>query len=163
MNDIYLLTGGNVGDRFDFLEKAFEMIETIVGPVVGKSSVYETAPWGFTDQQPFLNQAICIASALEPEELLQKLLSIELQLGRKRLEKMGPRVIDIDILFYSTYIVSQPDLIIPHPRIAERRFVLTPLNEIAPEFVHPTLGKKIDELLESCNDKLEVKLYKRTV
>ncbi len=142
-----------------YLKKAYDLIEVAAGPVCKKSSVYETAPWGFANQQPFLNQVICINTTLAPEQLLEKLLGIELQMGRRRLEKMGPRVIDIDILFYRNYVVSQPDLIIPHPRIAERRFVLTPLNEIASAFVHPILEKTISELLQVCPDTLDVKIY----
>lgn len=91
--------------------------------------------------------------------MLQQLLNIELELGRKRLEKMGPRVIDIDILFYNNQIISLPELSVPHERIADRRFVLTPLNEIAPDFVHPVLQKTITQLLKDCPDNLEVKRY----
>jgi 2-amino-4-hydroxy-6-hydroxymethyldihydropteridine diphosphokinase len=145
MNDNYLLTGGNVGNRLHYLQKAYELIESKVDAIVKKSSIYQTAPWGFTQQQPFLNQVLCITTTLEPAALLNQLLSIELQLGRQRMEKMGPRVIDIDILFYGNKVVSTPDLVIPHPRITERRFVLTPLNEIAPDFIHPVFNKTIRE------------------
>lgn len=162
MNDIYLLTGGNIGDRFSYLQKAIESIEVSVGKIVKKSAVYETAPWGFTNQQSFLNQVLCITSSLEAKELLDKILEIEIKLGRKRIEKMGPRVTDIDILFYSNQVISQPYLCIPHPRIAERRFVLTPLNEIAPDFIHPVYNKTIKDLLEECPDNLEVNLYRQT-
>jgi 2-amino-4-hydroxy-6-hydroxymethyldihydropteridine diphosphokinase len=160
MTDIYLLTGGNMGDRLHYLEKAFEFIESKVDAVVKKSSIYETAPWGFTEQQAFLNQVICVNTTLKPNELLQQLLSIELQLGRERSQKMGPRVIDIDILFYGNQIISTANLVVPHPRIAERRFVLTPLNEIAPDFIHPVFKKTVNQLLETCPDHLEVKVYK---
>lgn len=159
MNDIYLLTGGNVGDRLQYLQKAYGLIKSKVDGVVKKSSIYETAPWGFTKQQPFLNQALCITTTLKPAELLHQLLCIELQLGRQRLEKMGPRVIDIDILFYGNEIISTLDLVVPHPRITERRFVLTPLNEIAPDFIHPVFNTTIHELLQVCADKLEVTVY----
>ena len=159
MNEIYLLTGGNMGNRLHNMELAAGMIERTGGSIVKKSSVYETAAWGFTEQPAFLNQVFCITSDLKAEELLHRLLNIEQGLGRKRLQKMGPRVIDIDILFYGSQIISTPDLIIPHPRITERRFVLTPLNEIAPDFVHPVLHKRITELLQICPDPLEVKLY----
>lgn len=159
MNDIYLLTGGNMGDRLLNLQQACTKIEKKIGQVVKRSSVYETAAWGFTEQEPFLNQVISITSAFESKELLQQLLAIELELGRKRVVKMGPRIIDIDILFYGNQIISAPDLIVPHPRIAERRFVLIPLNEIAPHFIHPVFNKTISELLKICPDKLEVKMY----
>ncbi len=159
MNEIYLLTGGNMGDRLQHLSRACREIEEKAGEVVKKSSVYETAAWGFTNQDPFLNQVLCITTHLNAIELLQTILTIELELGRKRLQKMGPRTIDIDILFYGNQIISAPDLIIPHPQIANRRFVLTPMKEIAPDFVHPLLHKTIEELFEHCPDKLEVKKY----
>jgi 2-amino-4-hydroxy-6-hydroxymethyldihydropteridine diphosphokinase len=160
MNDIYLLTGGNMGDRLYNLEIAEAMIERTAGPIIKRSSIYETAAWGFTEQNAFLNQVLCITSHLNAVELLQQLLSIELELGRKRVQKMGPRGIDIDILFYGQQIISTPDLVVPHPRIAERRFVLTPLNEIAPDFIHPVYQKTVQQLLKICADPLEVKLYK---
>jgi 2-amino-4-hydroxy-6-hydroxymethyldihydropteridine diphosphokinase len=159
MNEIFLLTGGNLGDRLEYLQKAYKLIESKVGTVLEKSSIYETAPWGYSEQQAFLNQVLCITTTLQPMELLQQLLCIELEMGRQRLEKMGPRVIDIDILFYGNQIISTPDLMVPHPRISERRFVLTPLGEIAPGFIHPVLKKTINELLEICSDQLEVKIY----
>lgn len=159
MNETYLLTGGNMGDRLQHLEQAIAAIEHQVGNVVKKSSVYETAAWGFTAQPAFLNQVLCVNSELRPDELLRTLLGIEQQLGRKRFEKMGPRTIDLDILFYGNQIISTKDLIVPHPRIAERRFVLTPLNEIAAGFVHPVFKKTIRELLDECHDTLEVTLY----
>ncbi|MDQ6813232.1 MAG: 2-amino-4-hydroxy-6-hydroxymethyldihydropteridine diphosphokinase [Bacteroidota bacterium] len=156
MNDIYLLTGGNMGNRLHHLQSAFALIEKNAGRVVTRSSIYETAPWGNSLQEPFLNQVLSISSTLDPYDLLLQLLSIELELGRKRREKMGPRVIDIDILLYADQIISQADLIVPHPRMAERRFVLIPLNEIAPNFMHPVLHKTINELLKACPDRLEV-------
>jgi 2-amino-4-hydroxy-6-hydroxymethyldihydropteridine diphosphokinase len=159
MNNVYLLTGGNMGDRLHYLQKAYQLVESKAGTIVKKSSIYETAAWGFTEQQAFLNQVLCIDTTLEPGELLQQLLAIELHLGRERLEKMGPRLIDIDILFFGNENVSTSNLVIPHPRIAQRRFVLTPLNEIASHFIHPVLNKTIHELLSVCTDQLEVKVY----
>lgn len=157
MNEIYLLTGGNMGDRLHNLKQSLGLIEETVGAIVKRSSIYETAAWGFTEQPSFLNQVLCVTSTLGAETLLQKLLHIELELGRKRLQKMGPRLIDIDILFYGNQVISTPDLTVPHPRMAERRFVLTPLNEIAPDLVHPLLKKTIRQLLKDCPDQLEVK------
>lgn len=157
MNNVYLLTGGNIGDRVLNLNNAREQIEKQVGIVLKQSVVYETAAWGVTNQNSFLNQVLLVQTSLPPEELLQTLLHIEQQLGRKRIEKMGPRTIDIDILFYNSEIISSPHLTIPHPQIANRRFVLTPLNEIAPGFVHPVLQKTITQLLKICPDQLEVK------
>lgn len=157
MNYAYLLTGGNIGNRLKSLESALRNIETEAGHVLKKSSLYETAAWGVTDQAPFLNQVLFVSTLLDASELLQTLLKIELDSGRKRTQKMGPRTIDIDILFYNNEIISLPDLTIPHPQIANRRFVLAPLNEIAADFVHPVLHKNISELSDTCSDKLEVK------
>ena len=148
-----------MGDRLHNLQQAYELIEGTVNVILRKSSIYETAAWGFTEQEPFLNQVLCVSSTLAPHELLLKLLSIELQLGRKRAEKNGPRIIDIDILLYGDQIISERDLIVPHPRMADRRFVLTPLNEIAPDFVHPVFNKTISLLLSECQDSLELKRY----
>ena len=159
MNKAYLLTGGNIGDRLVSLQQARMKIEKQAGIVLKKSAVYETAAWGITDQNLFLNQVLLVSTSLPPEELLHTLLHIEQELGRKRIVKMGPRIIDIDILFYNNEIISTPVLTVPHPQIANRRFVLTPLNEIAPGFVHPGLQKTIAELLEICPDNLEVKKY----
>lgn len=157
MNNVYLLTGGNIGDRLQNLEEACELIEKKAGKVITRSSIYETAAWGMTDQASFLNQVLCITTPLAAEELLQELLAIELKLGRRRTEKMGPRTIDIDILFYGNEVISSSELEVPHPRMASRRFVLTPLDEIAAHFVHPVLHKTIHELLQECPDELEVK------
>ena len=159
MNEAYLLTGGNIGDRLVSLQQACVKIEKQAGIVLKKSAVYETAAWGITDQNLFLNQVLLVSTSLPPEELLQTLLQIEQELGRKRVVKMGPRIIDIDILFYNNEIISTPVLTVPHPQIANRRFVLTPLNEIAPGFIHPGLQKTIAEFLEICPDNLEVRKY----
>src|SRR5438067_2477725 len=123
MNYVYLLTGGNIGDRILNLQKAKRQIETQVGTVLKQSTLYETAAWGVTDQNAFLNQVLLVATSIAPEELLSTLLNIEQQLGRKRIEKMGPRTIDIDILFYNSDIISSPSLTVPHAQVANRRFV----------------------------------------
>lgn len=160
MNEAYLLTGGNIGDRLMNLQQACFKIEKQAGAILRKSDVYETAAWGLTEQNSFLNQVLLISTMYNAEELLQKLLYIEQESGRKRVVKMGPRIIDIDILFYNNEIISTSDLIVPHPQITNRRFVLTPLNEIAPDFVHPVLQETIAELLEICPDNLKVKKYR---
>lgn len=159
MNDAYLLTGGNIGNRLLNLQNACEQINKKAGKVLKKSVIYETAAWGLTAQASFLNQVLLVSTDLPAPELLQALLQIEQELGRKRAEKMGPRTIDIDILFYKNEIISFPNLIVPHPQIANRRFVLTPLNEIAGGFVHPVLQKTVMQLLAICPDRLEVKKY----
>jgi len=157
MNKAYLLTGGNEGDRFLHMQEARANIELICGQLLQVSSLYETAPWGKTDQPDFLNQIILIDTKLSPEELLHAILSIEEMGGRKRTVKNAPLTIDIDILFYNELILEKPGLSIPHPRIADRRFVLVPLNEISPGFIHPVIGKTIHQLLLECKDELGVK------
>ena len=157
MNKAYLLTGGNEGDRYLNMQQARTNIEHICGQLLQVSSIYETVPWGKRDQPDFLNQVLHIGTILSPEELLRAILSIEEKGGRKRTVKNAPRTIDIDILFYNHLVLEKPGLSIPHPRIADRRFVLKPLDEISPEFVHPVLGKTIHQLLLECKDELGVK------
>ena len=159
MNKVFLLTGGNLEDRMQNLQKAGSLIEEYVGQILRKSSVYETAAWGNTAQPSFLNQVIEISTLLPAEKVLSTLLEIEQKLGRIRLEKMGPRMIDIDILYFNHSIFFSTNLIIPHPQLHNRRFVLVPLAEIAPEFVHPILEKNSQQLLQACDDLLEVKKY----
>lgn len=154
----YLLLGSNEGNRIDWLNKAMAALEQTVGSIVSKSSLYETAAWGKEDQPDFLNMALCIETQLSPQQLLQSILQTEIQLGRHRTVKWGQRTIDIDILFYGNEVIDTPDLKVPHPYIQERRFALVPMNEIAPQFVHPVLQKTIARLLISCPDKLEVRL-----
>jgi 2-amino-4-hydroxy-6-hydroxymethyldihydropteridine diphosphokinase len=157
MNKAYLLTGGNEGDSHLYLQRALTNIELICGQILQVSSVYQTAPWGKKDQPDFLNQVILVNTKLDPHALLNAILGIEEKSGRIRTIKYAPRTIDIDILFYNQLILEEPGLSIPHPRIAERRFVLEPLNEISPGLVHPVLGKTISRLLLECTDELTVK------
>ena len=159
MNDAYLLIGGNIGNRVSFLQKSIESIEQSCGKISNKSLLYETQAWGKTDQDPFLNQVLKISTDLSPTELLEKLLTVEKQLGRIRDEKYGARTIDIDILYFGDEIISEPRLTIPHPRIAERRFVLVPLAEIAKTLIDPMLQQSIEILLKNCTDQLEVSVY----
>ena len=156
MNSFYLLIGGNEGDREAALSEARAQIET-TGAIRQVSSLYETAPWGRTDQPWFLNQALRLETAADAPALLGILLHIEERMGRKRLEKYGSRRIDIDILFFNDAIVRLPNLVIPHPEIANRRFVLEPMNEISPDYRHPVLHLSVRELLLACTDPLEVK------
>lgn len=158
MNNAYLLIGGNVGDRQENLRQAVNAIDTSCGgQVVQQSAIYETAAWGKTDQQAFLNQALLLSTAFTPLHLLQQILQTEVLLGRVRQERYGPRIIDIDILFFNDAIINEPALTIPHPEVQNRRFALVPLQEIAPGLVHPVLKKSIDQLLQECPDKLEVR------
>jgi 2-amino-4-hydroxy-6-hydroxymethyldihydropteridine diphosphokinase len=159
MNNAYLLMGGNVGDSKKSLLEAAGILEAECGTIVRKSSIYNTAPWGKTDQQNFLNQALLLNTKLSPKELMRNILLIEEKMGRQRLEKNGPRVIDIDILFYNDLVLEDHLLTIPHPALHYRRFALIPLAEIAPTFIHPVLKKDIQQLLLDCADHLEVSLF----
>ena len=151
-----MLTGGNMGNRIHYLSGAKKEIGDHCGPVVHASSIYETEAWGKEDQEPFLNQVLCIQTRLSPEDLIAGIFRIEEGFGRKREERFGPRLIDIDILLYNDLVVDHPGLTIPHPRMQRRRFVLTPLAEIAPDKVHPVLKKSIRTLLKECDDPLKV-------
>jgi 2-amino-4-hydroxy-6-hydroxymethyldihydropteridine diphosphokinase len=157
MNKAYLLTGGNEGDRRFHMQQARTNIELICGQIIQVSSLYQTAPWGKTDQADFFNQVLLIETNLDPVALLKCVLSIEETEGRIRGEKNAPRTLDIDILFYNHLILQETGLTIPHPRIQERRFVLEPLCEISPDFIHPVFKKTISQLLLECSDQLAVK------
>ncbi len=155
-NKAYLLIGGNLGDREQKLAAARAQLAIECGQISASSPLYETAAWGLEQQPAFLNQALELKTRLAPGELLRRILKIETALGRVRKEKNGPRIIDIDILLFADQVVDEPDLKIPHPEMANRRFVLTPLAAIAPQLIHPVLKKTISELEELCTDKLEV-------
>lgn len=157
MHITYLLLGSNLGNRMKYIASAISEIEAKLGSIGRRSSLYQTASWGKHDQPDFLNQVIELKTSLEPKDLLSGILGIESDLGRKRIEKWGSRTIDIDILIYDDQIVNEPELIIPHPYLAFRRFCLMPLCEIAPEFLHPVLKKNIHELLLELSDDLFVK------
>ena len=158
METVYLLLGSNLGDSSNYLRIARAEISQI-GQIQSTSSIYKTKPWGKTDQPDFLNQGVELKTGLSPHDLLTRILEIELKLGRDRTEKWGPRIIDIDIIFYGNQIIETPKLSIPHPRTHERAFALTPLFEISPNFVHPVFKKTVAELLALCNDSLEVAVY----
>ena len=159
MNVSYILTGSNLGNRLEYLMNAKEAIAKTAGPVVHASSIYETAAWGLEDQPSFLNQALEIHTLLSAAALLDNLLKIEEDLGRKRDVKYGPRLIDIDILSFNNEVIEQKGLTIPHPELHKRRFALQCLNDIAPTFVHPVFNKSVRELLVECVDPLAVKKY----
>lgn len=154
---IFLLLGSNEGDSAKNLSVAREKIEAQAGMIVKQSSLYRSAAWGIETQPDFLNQVLEITTKLSPESLLEKILGIEREMGRVRVRKWGPRLIDIDLLFYGAEARNTDSLILPHPGIPERRFTLLPLSEIAPEFIHPVLTKTVAQLLAECKDPLEVR------
>jgi 2-amino-4-hydroxy-6-hydroxymethyldihydropteridine diphosphokinase len=157
MNKTYLLLGSNIGNSRLHLTHAAKHITKQIGKIIRKSHLYQTAAWGNEDQPPFLNQVIVVETTLDAITCLQKNLQIEAGMGRKRTEKNAPRIIDIDILYFNKEVISLPDLKVPHPAIQLRRFVLTPLNELSPNFIHPVLGKTNHRLLKICTDTLDVK------
>ncbi|WP_431292143.1 2-amino-4-hydroxy-6-hydroxymethyldihydropteridine diphosphokinase [Pedobacter sp. P26] len=154
----YLLLGGNLGNREANLKKAIELLNDKIGKVIAISSLYETAAWGKTDQPAFLNQAVALQTNLSALEVLDLALSIEQELGRVRKDKWGERLIDIDLILFGNEIINIPDkLQVPHPHMQDRKFVMEPLAEIAPEVIHPVLGETILSISRNIDDPLEVK------
>ncbi|RBQ02980.1 2-amino-4-hydroxy-6-hydroxymethyldihydropteridine diphosphokinase [Pedobacter miscanthi] len=154
----YLLLGGNLGDREGNLEKAIELLDQKTGRVISVSSLYETAAWGKTDQPAFLNQAVALQTNLSALEVLEHALNIEQELGRIRKDKWGERLIDIDLILFGNEVINIPDkLQVPHPHMQNRKFVMEPLAEIAPDVVHPVLGETILTISKNMVDPLEVK------
>ena len=147
---VYLALGTNMGNRLANLKEALASLPPQM-EVKAKSAVYETPPWGYKDQELFLNQVVRVETYLKPEQLLKHLKRLEVALGRTESFKNGPRLIDIDILFFDDLVLYSPTLMIPHPHMHERGFVLVPLMDIAPEFVHPVRKKSIRELVELVN------------
>jgi 2-amino-4-hydroxy-6-hydroxymethyldihydropteridine diphosphokinase len=149
----FLILGGNLGNRNEYLEQARSLIRKEIGLICLQSSVYETEPWGFTDEKLFLNQVVEVFTKLDPFEVLAGIHSIENFMGRERGNaRYAARNIDIDILLYNEMIVNTTELTIPHPEMIKRNFVLQPLAEIAPEVIHPVANKTIGELLAECRD-----------
>jgi len=157
MATIYLLLGGNLGDKERIFSEARISLIDRVGEIRLQSAVYETEPWGFESPDLFWNQVLEISTSLPPEEVLAQTQMIEQELGRIRKEpQYSSRVIDIDILFYGNQIINQENLVIPHPRIQERKFTLVPLCEIAPNYIHPVFQKSIRQLFGESTDVLSV-------
>lgn len=158
MNQVFLLIGGNLDDRFGLLSIAKVDISEEIGEILQESSIYETAPWGFESEQDFLNQVIIVSTSLSPIQVLRKCQIIENKLGRFRQSgHYASRTMDIDILFYNDEIINTHDLIIPHERLHQRRFTLEPLVELMPKLMHPVIKKPLSEILKECTDKANVK------
>lgn len=156
MGLVFLLLGSNLGDRLSHLQEARVLISRKLGKIITTSSVYQTKAWGETAQPDFYNQVIEIEPFHDAFATLKVLQEIENQMGRVRAEKWGSRLIDIDILLWDDAHIQKPELIIPHPYLAERRFTLVPLVEIAPKAIHPESKKTMLQLLEECQDPLAV-------
>lgn len=148
---VHLGAGSNIGDKAGNLREAVRRLRE-AGEVVAVSHFYKTAPVGFADQDWFLNAALCLKTALSPKDLLDFVLAIERDLGRVRTFRNGPRTIDLDILLWGEAAIDVPGLVIPHPRLQERLFVLAPLREIAPDARHPLSGATVEELYRQVND-----------
>jgi 2-amino-4-hydroxy-6-hydroxymethyldihydropteridine diphosphokinase len=154
----FLSLGGNLGNTKEIFEQTYPLIEKKIGRILQKSSLYQTAAWGLTDQADFLNQVIEIDTTQNPEEILTNLLAIELYFGRIRDVRWGPRSIDLDILLLDDLQLKSETLELPHPRLQDRKFILIPLVEIAPNVLHPTLGQTAKELLAHTTDTSAVSL-----
>lgn len=166
MAEVYLLIGGNEGDRESNISKTRDFIAERIGIVSECSSIYESEPWGFSCEQNFLNQALMVETSLNPAALLMEVSYIENRLGRARkhgVEGYQSRTVDIDIIFYDHTIIFTPDLVIPHRHLHERSFVLEPLCEIAPDYVHPLLSLTVECLAKKCTDRGKVWLYQQGV
>ncbi len=136
------------------------MISNHIGDIISESHIYETEAWGNTNQNDFLNQALICSTRLPPYDILNEIQDIEQKMGRKKAALWGPRIIDIDIIFYEQEIIENPNLKIPHPQLTNRNFVLRPLMDVCPEHVHPVLNKTVKILVQECEDKSKVVLYK---
>lgn len=157
MNKVFLGLGSNMGNKEENLLTAIDLLQN-GGTIEKKSSIYDTKPYGYADQDNFLNIVIEFNTEMDPNDLLIFLQGIEERLGKKIEFKNGPRTIDIDILFFNNEIINNKDLIIPHKGLEERAFVLIPLNEIAPNLIHPKLNQTINELTNNIEDK-DVRKY----
>lgn len=155
-NTVYLSLGSNIGDRESYLQKALQFIDVRIGKVIIASRIYNSSPWGNRNQNEFLNQVIRIETTYSPQDILSIISEIEKELNRVREHKWAARTLDIDILFFNSEVLNLPNLSIPHPLLHERKFVLIPMNEIAPTYIHPVLNKTICQLLNECKDSLSV-------
>lgn len=164
MAKVYLLIGGNEGDRERNITSTCELVTERIGEIIASSSIYESEPWGFNCEHNFLNQALCVETSLNPAALLMEISYIEDKLGRVRnanITEYQSRTADIDIIFYDQALMVTPDLVIPHRHLHERSFVLKPLCEIAPDYVHPIFSVTVKELCCKCTDKSKVWKFER--
>ena len=159
MNIVFLQLGSNLGTRELLLREALLLIEKKVGTVQAASKIYESTSWGVKSERNYLNQIIKIKTKLLASDVLSRILIIEEELGRVRVKKWGDRLIDIDILFYNNEIIENTSLYVPHKYMHERMFVLVPLNEIAPEKIHPRYNKTVKVLMKECVDTELVQEY----
>ena len=157
MNKLYLLLGSNLGNSRQQLALAQKRLTKKIGIIIRQSRLYQTAAWGNTNQPDFLNQVVVLQTTLDAATSMKCILEIEHAMGRIRTKKNAPRIIDIDILYFNKEIIRKKYLVVPHPAIQDRRFVLVPLNALSPNFIHPVLGKTNHTLLEECTDSLDVK------
>lgn len=161
MSITYLILGSNLGNRLDFLGQAKKDMVDHVGTLIKASAIYESEPWGFVNENRFLNQVLIFTTDLSPEKLLKNIQQTEDKLGRVRtFDRYSSRTIDIDILFYDTVVLNSHLLTIPHPQIPFRNFVLAPLNEVDPDFIHPVLNQNMHSLFASCEDTGKVYQWK---
>jgi len=156
ITQLFLSLGGNLGNTREIFEGAYPLIEKNIGKISVYSSIYQTQAWGPIPQDDFLNQVLLVSTTLNPQACLTEMLAIEKEFGRERKERWGPRSIDLDLLYYGDLIIAEADLTIPHPRIAERKFILTPLAEIAPLYVDPVSGLTANAMLLACEDNSQV-------
>jgi 2-amino-4-hydroxy-6-hydroxymethyldihydropteridine diphosphokinase len=159
MENVFLLLGSNLGDRYSILSQAVNYIEGRIGVIQQKSSIYESDPWGFEHKNAFLNQVLVVKTDKTPESVLKLAQDIEVEFGRIRrsTNEYEGRTIDIDILFYNEKVINKRDLTVPHPLLQDRRFTLQPLVEIASDMIHPVFKKNMKQLLDECPDDQEAK------
>lgn len=152
--------GSNLGDRLKFLKAARTLLESALGPMLAASQIYETEPWGVENHPSYLNQVLVFASSRQPKDILRLTQQIETQLGRSQKGLIQARTLDIDLLFYGQLILNSQELVLPHPRLVDRLFVLKPLSQVLPAFIHPQHGQSVTDLFALCKDTCKIWPYK---